>query len=348
MKPHWLRLAALIALTMFLITACNPTPADTGPDNGGPVNGGPNDGDPDGDDPNGDDPNGDNPNGGDPDDGDPGDGSPGTSVTKLGLVLVGSRHSPADGTPHGGLDLMALFHEVAASDISDLLAPHLLPDDGICMLVGDDDDWDPGADLPDAEYGLPGTLAAGDPLRIERPGMDALKMSPLRVPDADTGSWVPLDGYYFYGYELYRSDLPAGTTLRIPGDEFPAFDEVALPVVPEHLQFTGQLASGTSFHSSQPITWTRGSADLTGTDVHDIILLSFTVNGSEDPEGACIVRDTGSLDISARTDQLGGPFTGELVAASRMHTRVQLHPDESAGAAVMVQAQAGTYFRDGD
>lgn len=144
------------------------------------------------------------------------------------------------------------------------------------------------------------------------------------------GSYIELVRETALGLTFYSSSpetvdgpIPAQLTLNIPGDEFPAFSNISMPVVQTLL-----MTAPTSTSSITPttnITWIAGSNPDALLDISVFKINANSTFTSVD----CIASDDGSFSFPAQTQaEMGSDFVGLPLEASRYV--IELHQQGDA------------------
>ena len=133
--------------------------------------------------------------------------------------------------------------------------------------------------------------------------------------------------------EFIPGPVTAGTVINIPGDVFPAFDEVAIPVVDGLSNFSpSSLPISTSYN----FTWTP-PAENTSSFVILVLLSDPSSTNSTFSSATCILIDDGSFTLPAGIQSELGP---DFEVASLGVVRTELNIVTQGDAAVIVAASS--------
>lgn len=225
----------------------------------------------------------------------------GTGASLVGYVSV----EVGDEDDELETDLNAVFIRIDDTKIIggviDALAT-LRGGDDICIVSEQGGDSVLGLDLNDY---LDQTISAGQTLTFTSPAGTYATLARQTATN-------PFDGGTLLLYELPGDALagmpPAGLTLDIPGDVFPAFSRVAVPDMPAPLtDFSPPI--GDSASANTAFSWTPSS--VAGA------LVSLGLN-SDVESIDCLLVDDGRFTLpDSVTAQLTGTFNGTVVDADR-------------------------------
>lgn len=288
-----LKLTSIMLMTALAATACSSSsdsPSDSTPPDGNDTGGS---GTPGGD--------GD----GTPDNGSSGDASISGNLTQLGFVSID------ESTDDEEVSIAAFFYRFPQQVDSALFAGAIggLNDQDFCSVSVDDDSDDtiPGLDADDLDdnfFESIQTLSAGEVITLASAAGDSYGEMQLGT----------LFGIQVYGTTVeWAYPAPAPLVVNIPGDEFPAFNNVQVPGADPLSDFT--TSTGGSLTAASTISWTANSSG----GAH--VILEAT-NDNSDVYLDCILVDDGSYTLPAATvaeldAELGSGWSLEVDDAER-------------------------------
>ena len=231
---------------------------------------------------------------------------PAGDIARYGVLNLGDEGGEAN-------ELVAGFFALPTPVSPAAFGGALDPDVAACDVapVGGDGFAFPSAGLVPAPAGVPAasieSVGAGESLTLT----------------SDAGTWAELQpagaiggvSSYAPTAMLPAGQVPGNLVLDVPGDEFPAFAEAALPSVAPLVGFDddsdGAIGADTGF------AWEAGS------DPDAKVRLTTSSNFFSDPGTAvrvsCTVPDTGEFAFDADTRAaLGDGFAGDAAMASRI------------------------------
>ena len=252
--------------------------------------------------------------------------APASKVLKLGLVTVDEVFdaSVSDDTFVEAYGAFLAF-EQPLSDFD----PSKPYDDLLdTCTVSDESDTDPSPIIEDEAFEF---IRAGESLTVTgaRPYavLDKHELSlgerPLIVYMADPG-------------RVLATPVPAGLTVSIPGDAFPAFKDVTLrSVTPFRLASPAQLDA---INKNTTFTWNSKSNN----SVIMIDVIASDTSGTNMTFVSCTAKDDGTFSFPPETKALlADTFSGHLSTASR-----QAYQIETRGDAVLLLSASSTHMFD--
>jgi len=225
--------------------------------------------------------------------------------------------------PTSGLTQIGFF-ELSESQLSkeisatagfmqyDTALPTNLPDNPLVATVdtcevfksGDEHPLIPIPDDIDINFS---TISAGDSLSL----------------NSSAGVYATLEKQNAFGFTIYNaeelSDIPAGLTLTIPGDEFPAFSNISIPDI-SGFSMTSPSSTATITPTTS-FTWQSGSvADA----VVELEFLAIDLSTLDAIIVTCSAKDDGAFSIPAATQaEMGADFSATGYTASRIVYSIQ-------------------------
>jgi len=182
----------------------------------------------------------------------------------------------------------------ATSTSADLIGIFVDPDEDACQVFSDDTDDDVTANSA--------SISAGEVLTLTSPAGTFSELA-REISDGET-SYAPTQGFI-------SGTLPASLTLDIPGDVFPAFPNIAVPVV-QALNAISPVA-GQTVNTGTTFSWVAGN----NPNAYIEIFATDSNNGSNTTV-SCTVRDDGSFTFSTATaNELGTSFAAQFFAMTR-------------------------------
>lgn len=207
-----------------------------------------------------------------------------------------------DGGAFGSNFLIAGFYDLAG-DISPLLPLLETPTSDRCVINGElTAEEQEGNELFNAGV----LVSAGDALVLSSP-LGTFATMEKRTDEGDI----------FYTSSDMLDNIPTEMTLDIPGDDFPAFANIAIPesVSIDDFAFAADVVT-----ESSEYTWTStGAADTTV--LLDIMFGSTLIE--------CQVIDDGSFSLPAETVAQTGELTDGSVIYASVDSRVQAQSGEA-------------------
>lgn len=218
-------------------------------------------------------------------------GGTGDSVTLLGFVDVDQFF---DGASLISGELTAGFLRSTTPINLTALTNELRPTSDVCEVeenVGFFDDLED--DITGIDFTEFVTISAGETITFTSPA----------------GTYTTLNRESAFGFSGYALELdannpvPANLTVDIPGDEFPAFSNVAVPAA---APLTGlNISTGNQVNAGSTITWDAGSNP--GSTMSISLSSAFDINNTTMTHVDCFVVDDGSFTFPAATQsQMGG------------------------------------------
>lgn len=206
-------------------------------------------------------------------------------VTNVGVVLISQEpDDPEDGT------VIGTFFRTNLPLPAGQIASQFVPPLDTCQISRSDDTDTvvPGMGAPDFDFTL---LNAGDVLVLSSPA----------------GTWLTLPRSEQFGFIIYMPEneglplpVPSNLVLDVPGADFPAFSNVAVPDV---TPLTGVVTDGSS-----TFRWNAGAGDPSVFVTIDVI--DFT-GGANFTSVNCFARDDGEFTLPADIQaELGADFSG--------------------------------------
>jgi len=270
---------------------------------------------------------------------------PDNTISKVGTVIFSALDSSANvaiGAPSGVMEASAEFLDYKQTlDDNQINALYGFDDIGTCRISIDstDDSQDIGLESDQAYEKLRANaraLKAGNALSVLTP----------------SGSWPDLlpDGYEHPYYDLQADgstlgNLPPGSTINIPGAEFPAFSGITIPPI---ARFTDVSVAKTIDNSITPdteITWAVPASSLQG----DINFIFIYAEVADDASNAwlmidmfCSSSDNGKFIFPENAKQLFSTYSipAEDLTLARMRVGNAVQDD----AALVVINGAVYYF----
>lgn len=234
----------------------------------------------------------------------------GNTVRSVGIVTVDEYVE--DNEVDAGAAFFSYSVGVDVGEISDVFSPQL----DVCTVeVVDVNSFDSG------DFEAPGIDSTAD-VAFASAG-DVLTLM------SGTGSYLELVKESAFGLTFYTAQpeyvdgpMPAQLTLNIPGDEFPPFANVSMPVVQS---LTGVTPDDfTPIFPSTNFTWNAGS----NTDAFiNISVQSPNIDGTFTSVD-CVVRDDGAFSFPTQTQsELGASFVTYGAEVSRNAMALQQQGD---------------------
>ncbi len=232
----------------------------------------------------------------------------------VGVVVIDERTVADDTAQVGGNGFFVRFDEDVPADLFDAPWSEVV---GTCQVFGvfdvdpsDPIDMFPGIVLPD-DLGIT-FLGAGDTIAVRSGGAAFLELERSEAPfGEDTiiayGSGGPVQG-----------PLLVDLTLSVPGDDYPSVANAGFPDTPAFaLTAPAEPGSPGAVGIDTTFSWSGATNDAATIVTIDLMSADVTTFVS------CVAADTGSFALPAATvTELGGTFSGSVLAAGRTGTRV--------------------------
>jgi len=218
----------------------------------------------------------------------PAPGSTDETLVQVGLFVISQTSAPATSSAFG------TFLEGRSALASDLPEIFVDPNEDSCEVLSDFDD----GSLENSSQ----TISAGEVLTLTSPAGTFAEL--VREISADEISYSIAQG-------SVESELPASLTLDIPGDAFPAFSNIAVPVV-QALDVISPVI-GQAINIGTAFSWVAGN----NPNAYIEIEATGTING-ESATVTCNVQDDGSFTFPVQTaNELGTNFSVEFFSITR-------------------------------
>ncbi len=250
-----------------------------------------------------------NGNGDDLEDVIPGDGDDngnGEGIKRLGMIMV-EQSTFMGGDPSVSAD--AVFWSMSEGLPDDMLDQPLGEADS-CTVLDIQEPGDIPGGLPDVDIEFT-FIDAGEQIELDAGGD---RFATLEREEL-TGSGGSLIAYTLD--EPVSGTLPDGLTATVPGNEFPAFEDVAMPTVAAFE--LDAPAPNDPITPDTTFTWEASNDD------NATVTLDFSAGGVF---VTCTAADDGSFSIPQETrDELPDSFEGNLTGAARQSYRVERDGD---------------------
>jgi len=214
-----------------------------------------------------------------------------SGLPMVGLINISQSAEGTITTPFG------IFLEVPNATQADLAAVLVNPNADVCEVFTDN--------TPDNESSIESrsrAISAGEVLTLTSPVGTFSEL--VREISDDSISYSAPQGFISAG-------LPSSLAIDIPGDEFPAFANVSIPVV-QPLSVISP-AAGQAVNTGTTFSWVAGN----NPNAYIEIMAAGATNGVFTTV-SCTVRDDGSFTFSAATaNELGGNFSAQFPSITR-------------------------------
>ncbi|MFK7854079.1 MAG: hypothetical protein AB8B79_08200 [Granulosicoccus sp.] len=244
--------------------------------------------------------------------GDTGAGTTGGGTGTGGITLTDGTQflgilDVTETTSSDEVEISGFFVGFSSSVLGSVLQTGLMPTLDTCTVEA--------IDITDTDVGLPGNLA------VDFNTVSAGEVIPFI---SASGTYAELVRENQFGFDFYVSDpetisgsIPSQLTASIPGDVFPAFPSISIPVV-ERLIVSSPV-SGSLVTPGTTFTWTPG----TNPDAF-ITISAFSGFGTDAIDVDCEVRDDGQFAFSAATQaEMGAGFSSIFTDLERVVFAIQ-------------------------